>query len=97
MSWRGIAETVSGSPRANATPAHVVARALNPRCWRERAVPTSQGFGRTKHPDSCRERNAAMADRWVEGAAGIGTGLITFEHASRGQRSRDPLLCFRVE
>src|SRR5436305_5845846 len=92
MASRGIAETSSGSPRVNANPADVVARASNPRCWRYRAVPTSHGLGITKQPDACNFRNLAMADRWAELASfmprsytavrrELKVSLVTFELA----------------
>src|ERR1700730_6386450 len=48
----------SGRPCDQAKPELVVASALKPRLCRNRALPTSQGFGMTKHPASCNCRKA---------------------------------------
>ena len=42
----------------HAAPEEVDASALKPRPWRYRALPTSQGLGMTKQPDSCSLWNA---------------------------------------
>src|SRR5262245_62760120 len=51
------ARSLSGRPIANAAPALVVASAGNSRCWSQRALPTSHGFGMTKQPDAWSARN----------------------------------------
>src|ERR1043166_7256552 len=51
-------------PREKANPAEVVASASNPRCSKKIAVPMSQGFGSTKHPDSCIARNFPTTEEW---------------------------------
>ena len=55
----GSASGASGRPRANASPALVVASALKPSDSSARTVPTSHGFGMTKQPLSCSARNEA--------------------------------------
>lgn len=57
-----IAEAVlSIRPREAAKPPLVVASAGNPRPWRSRQEPGSNGFGITKIPASCKERKRLRA------------------------------------
>src|SRR2546421_399017 len=69
---REIAPTTSGCARENPKPAEVVASALKPSRCRYTALPSSQGLGRTKHPDSCSARNAATASEAADVLAAIG-------------------------
>src|SRR6266849_2599070 len=79
-------------PREKAKPAEVVASALNPRRRRYIAVPISQGFGRTKHPDSCIARNFAAAEACcVEFISQIlGGSSANASFAKRRKLSRGP-------
>ncbi len=93
---RGTAQSASGTPNPNATPALVVASARNPRCCSQRAVPTSQGFGRTKQPDSWSRRNsrrrssmAGMADVYPAAPAGT-TGAARSSPADAQRTSPSP-------
>lgn len=49
---------LSGRPSDQANPELVLARALKPRLCKYTALPTSQGLGMRKHPDSCSCLNA---------------------------------------
>src|SRR6185295_13498331 len=83
----------SGNPRAKAKPADVVATALNPRCSRYAAVPASHGFGRTKHPESCKVRKVAMADDWA--SLFMASLLQSRRQPRRGDQLRELLPAFR--
>src|SRR5207249_595812 len=70
--WRRCASVwsrnrpLSGTPRVHAFPALVVASASNPIPSSATALPTSQGFGITKQPASCRRRKAAtLSSCWL--------------------------------
>ena len=63
-------DAVVGLPIVQAKPALVEAIALKPRCCSALALPTSKGFGSTKHPVACIFRNVARLSAVVD------TGMI---------------------
>jgi hypothetical protein len=75
-------------PCDQAKPELVVASALNPRLCRKRALPTSQGFGMTKHPDLCSSwkarRLAAMMGR-VSAMGGLQGDVDERQYRARRQ------------
>src|SRR5450631_571614 len=77
---------LSGWPTVQAKPALVVASALNPIEASACALPTSQGFGITKHPEACNRRNSD-----IRSALAIMAHLV-HRHGGPGPGPRHPNL-----